>query len=259
MLNQRVLLCRPEREGEKGATTLAFVASLTKLGAVVEVCALTKIVAPEDPEPLMRAARAVASYDWLLFTSAHGVRQFFSCRARLGEEERAGERVPRIACVGAETARALTAFEIEATLVATQQDGDGLAHELVATIGKHSARILFPRALRAREALPSALRLMGHTLDVVEAYRTVLAETSRPEIINLVAACHIVVLTAPSTAQALLSLLGSVSLLSGKCVASIGPSTTAALSALGVSATMTADVPSLAAIAKALAERQPPR
>jgi uroporphyrinogen III methyltransferase/synthase len=107
------------------------------------------------------------------------------------------------------------------------------------------ARVLLPRALVAREALPDALRQAGVQVDVVPVYRTLPAgEERRAELTGALRAgtIDIVMLTSASMVDALCDLLGEAApgLLAGVRLASIGPITTEAAQRRGLSVSVTA-------------------
>jgi uroporphyrinogen III methyltransferase/synthase len=116
-------------------------------------------------------------------------------------------------------------------------------------------RVLLPRALVARDALPRMLAAAGLEVDVVPVYRTVTAGTGeRARLRALMPSIDAVLLTSSSTADKLNELLGSDAreLLARCLIASIGPVTTATASALGWSVGVTADVSTSAGLIDAL-------
>jgi uroporphyrinogen-III synthase len=102
-------------------------------------------------------------------------------------------------------------------------------------------RVLLVRAKVARDVIPRELRKAGAHVDVVEAYETVVPESSRR---RLQAALknpnkrpNVVTFTSSSTVKNFVELLGTrrkSSLLEGVHTASIGPVTSATLRELGL-------------------------
>lgn len=136
---------------------------LRALGALVVESPAIELTDPDDDGPLRAAAGAVASYDWVLFTSANAVDRFLP----LLRDSRAFGTA-RIAVIGPGTAAALGRWHVVPDAVATTSVGEGLLDVLPAT----PARALLPRAATAREVVPDGLRARGWTVDVVDAYRT---------------------------------------------------------------------------------------
>ncbi|MFO0658349.1 MAG: uroporphyrinogen-III synthase [Polyangiaceae bacterium] len=138
----------------------------------------------------------------------------------------------KIAAIGPGTAAALKSRGARADVMAKEFRGEGLAEALLSSPRTTPFRVLIPRALVAREALPETLRAAGAEVDVVPAYMTVTPDSktiaplrealSRNEI-------DLITLTSSSTVEHLVEMLGSDAneLLSKVTLASIGPITTA--------------------------------
>lgn len=105
----------------------------------------------------------LASYDWILFTSANAVDRVV---ARISDARAFG--TASIAAIGTGTNAALRRHRIEPDLV----PADAVAEGLLDALPGGPARALLPRAAVARDVLPSGLRARGWTVDVLEVYRT---------------------------------------------------------------------------------------
>ena len=179
------------------------------------------IQAPQDPAPLDEALADLSRYDWLVFTSAHAVEAACTRPAWSQAWSRSSTR-PRVAAVGATTSAALARFGLAAVLAAQGRP-----------------RVLWPRSNIARPELPEALRRAGASLTAPVAYRTVPEGAERAAaILRLLEAGAIdaFAFMSPSSARNLAAALerGDLRMLSGRVVvASIGPTTTTALRALG--------------------------
>jgi uroporphyrinogen III methyltransferase/synthase len=103
--------------------------------------------------------RSLASYNWVVFTSARGV----DALAELPSG-------PSFAAVGPETAKALRARGVEPAYVPAVADGAELGKTLPDVEGR---RIALVRASAADTELPDLLRGRGATVEDVIAYRTV--------------------------------------------------------------------------------------
>ncbi len=214
---------------------------------------------PADPGPLAAALARLASFDWIVLTSANAVGAVV---ARLAAPP-AGVRV---AAVGVGTAAELTAAGWRVDLTGS---GPG-AVELVAALRAAGlgagSRVLFPAGDRARPTLAGGLAAAGAAVERVEAYRTLslavdaarcAAQVERGEV-------EAVTFASPSAAEALARALGVSrfrQLLARLAVASIGPTTSAALTALGRTADAEASIATfdglVAATAAALTPRTP--
>jgi uroporphyrinogen-III synthase len=164
-MRTRVLVTRPPPGGSELAAMLEAEGMAALLSPAVEV------FPPNDPGPLNAVASRVArgDFDWIVFTSAEGVRSFARASALLDE------RPPRarIAAVGAATAAAASAAGWTVDLVPDRHTSEGLLQELLRSRSLEGVRMLLPVAERARGALPDGLRARGAQVEVVTAYRTV--------------------------------------------------------------------------------------
>jgi uroporphyrinogen III methyltransferase/synthase len=201
-------------------------AQLRHLGAEVIELPTIEIQPAADYGPLDRAIEALSQYDWLIFTSANGVRSFLE-RLDAGAADLRSIR-GKICAIGPATREALERFHIKVDVMAEQYVAEGLLHAL-AGFNLAGARVLIARAAVARDVLPIELRERGATVDVVEAYRTVppagLAERAarilrdQPDWITF---------TSSSTVENLVAAVGAEAI-RGVKTASIGPVTSATL------------------------------
>jgi uroporphyrinogen-III synthase len=151
----RVVVTRAEHQSE------GLAAVFERAGARVERLPLLEVVPPADPRLLERAAADIASYDWLVFTSANAVEAFLPLTGPL----RSGLR---IAAVGPATAAALRAFGSEPHLTAGKAEAEGLAADLAPRIA--GRRVLLPQAADARPVLLQELKEAGAEAVAVVAY-----------------------------------------------------------------------------------------
>ncbi len=246
LFGRRIVLTRPEGQAD------ASISLFREAGAAALSLPAIAIVPPADPEPLRRAATNLGSYDWVVFTSANGVRALLGALAEQGKDARAFGK-SRVACIGPETARTLASAMLRADLVPREHVGEGLAHELLAAIGPGPAKVLIPRAKVARDVVPAALVAAGHDVSVVAAYETEPAEASASRAQDLFAAGAVdaVLFSSSSTATHFVSFVGKEAL-AKVTVASIGPVTSKTLEDLGVRVDVTAKVFTMQGLQEAL-------
>lgn len=238
LFGRRVVVTRTRAQASKLSERLA------ELGAEPWEFPVIRVVPPEDPARLRRAARQVGTYDWTVFTSANGVEAFFAALEEEGGDARTFG-CTKVAAIGSETAAALRSHGLRADAVPEEYRAEGLLALFPADL--RAKRILLARAAEAREVLPEELRRRGAEVDEVAAYQTVVGEGGEraEELRRLLreGAIAAVTLTSSSTARNLVSLLGgesaegraeAVRLLSGVTVASIGPITTQTALELGL-------------------------
>jgi uroporphyrinogen III methyltransferase/synthase len=200
------------------------------------------------------------AYAWVAFTSANGVERTWAALVASGHDARAFGSA-RLAAIGPATARALDQHGLRADIVAKEFRGERLAEELLEAVlaSGESQRVLIPRAARAREVLPEALRAAGCKVDVVAAYET--HPPPRETVLNLVRELEVghvdaVTFTSSSTVDNLCDLLGprAAELLGSGRIASIGPVTTDTARARGLRVDLTAREYTVQGLVRALAE-----
>jgi uroporphyrinogen III methyltransferase/synthase len=226
LFGQRIVVTRAREQ----AGTLA--GKLTALGAgVIELPTIE--IQPGDTAALDTAIGRLESYDWLIFTSANGVKRF---AARLDASPFDWRKLrARICAIGPATREAVEALHLKTDLMGAEYVAEGL---LAAFEGYDlaGARVLLPRAAVARDLIPGELARRGARVDVVEAYRTVAPEglaAGAREALGGARKADWITFTSSSTVQNLVAALGAEAL-RGIKAASIGPITTRTARELGV-------------------------
>lgn len=168
---RRIVITRPAEEARSLADRLAA------LGAIPIVFPTIRIE-PADAAPLVDAARHLDRFDWVVFTSVHGVEAFFGALAPAGKDARdVGRR--KVAAIGPVTAKALRERGVEPALVPPKY----VAESVLEAMGEvRGLGVLFPRADVARDVLADGLRARGATVTEVVAYRTVGAALPAPDL-----------------------------------------------------------------------------
>jgi uroporphyrinogen III methyltransferase / synthase len=228
---KRILVTRARSQA------FSLVQRIESLGGEVVEFPTIEIRPPESYGPLDQAINQIESYDWLIFTSVNGVEQFLNRFEKL-EKNRADLAGIEVGAIGPETAKRLTAAQIQPSLVPKQYQAEGILEALIpeTVLGK---RILIPRAAKARDILPETLRQWGARVDVVEAYQTVLPQ------IDVSALCKslregtidMITFTSSSTATNFAAMLRDQDLprlLSRAVIACIGPITRKTVEDLGM-------------------------
>jgi uroporphyrinogen-III synthase len=242
LLGLHVLFTRPKEEWGNHAESDHAARAARELfedaGATTSWVPLQHLGPPEDLEPLRRAARGLATYDWVIFTSQHGV-QALELACALEREPFGLPSSPRIASVGPTTTARVRRAGAEVDLEASRHDGDGLADALLERLrterGDAPARILFPRAREARETLPARLRAAGHDVDLVVAYETRAITPGPPELAPACVRSDVVIVASASAATALHAALhaeGALHVLERPLLAALGPFVAVTLRAL---------------------------
>ncbi|MGA2133070.1 MAG: uroporphyrinogen-III C-methyltransferase [Bryobacteraceae bacterium] len=228
LFGQRIVVTRARGQAD------ALASKLRALGADVIEMPTIEIQPALDYEPLDRAIANLGSYDWLIFTSANGVRFFLDRLDRSAADLRALRA--RICAIGPATRAAIEALHLKVDVMGD----DYVAEGLLAALGGHELagqRILLPRAAVARDLVPVELRRRGAQVDVVEAYRTTAPQRS----IDLTDKPDWITFTSSSTVRNFVAMTGAEAL-AGVRVASIGPVTSATARTLGIAVDAEASV-----------------
>lgn len=254
----------------------ALSAELRKLGADVIEIPFIEIRKPRSFHPLDSALKNLGGYDWLILTSVNGVEAMWDRMTKLSPQKTlqtrtlpwrtlpgksgpsgsyrdakkyaasAAEGRIRIAAIGPATKKAIEKRGLRVDVVPKEYVAESVVRSLRRkVIGK---RVLLVRAKVARDVIPRELRKAGARVDVVEAYETVVPESSRRRLQaalkNLKRRPQVVTFTSSSTVRNFVELTGSAGLRGQECprhmdldgiqMASIGPVTSATLREFGL-------------------------
>lgn len=163
LVSKRVVVTRAEAQ----ATPLLD--ALRAEGAVPITAPAIRVLPPDDPSPLAEAARALASFDWLVCTSTNAVRALVRARIEAGRSG-AWPTTMRVAAVGNATAQTLRDEGLAVAFTPSSAVADALARELPIAQG---TRVLWPHGDLADTALAATLTARGAVVTSPVAYRTV--------------------------------------------------------------------------------------
>jgi uroporphyrinogen III methyltransferase/synthase len=225
----KILITRPRTQN------LLLSAKLRALGATTIELPTIAILAPESTTRLDRSIGKLSDYDWVIFTSVHGVRFFSKRMTALGQPFDKLTK-GRVAAIGPATAAALERLGKKPDYVPEEFLSEKIALGLGDVKGK---RILLPRADIASKKLPELLTKHGAIVEEVVAYRTVVPEDLSSDRLRSILnhGIDVVTFTSPSTVRTLAQVVGAnelEALLKKVKVACIGPVTAEATRKLGV-------------------------
>jgi len=222
--------------------------ALAQAGATVVALPVIETVDPDDGGAALAAAAGhVASYDWVVFTSATAVVRF--CAA-LGDLRTLGG--VRLAAVGSATEESLRTRQLPADLVPARSSAGDLAEAL--GVAASGGRVLFPKAAAADPDLVEGLRARGWSVDAVDAYRTLAAAAPERSTVERLRRADAVTFTSPSTVSAYLDARDAdgAALTVPPVVACIGAKTAAAARGAGLSGVVEATRASVGGLVDAL-------
>ena len=254
----RVLVGRARQQAS------ALSAQLHALGAVVFEIPFIEIRPPSSYKPLDTALKQVSEYDWLILTSVNGV-EALAARMKILTIEPRKLTDLKIATIGPATRSATEKMGLKVSVVPPKYVAESVVESLRGKV--EGQRALLVRAAVARDVIPRELRKMGATIDVVEAYQTVMPDSSRKRLQSLMEypkrRPHVVTFTSSSTVRNFVELLGgkgrpahATNLLDGVRLASIGPITSATLREFGLPVHIEAEEYTIAGLTRAILDDQ---
>lgn len=243
LFGHRVLVTRPIQQTDQLSKPLE------ELGAEVFVQPAIRIDPPRDLARVDEVLGRIRQFDWLVFSSANGVRFLLDRLLESGQDLRAlGDLW--IAAIGPGTADELAKYHLRADLIPEEFRAESLAAALSADCrGKH---ILLARASRGREVLAESLRSSGAEVEQVVVYESTDVERPDPAIAAELAAGHLdwVTVTSSAIARSLVRLFGDA--LHRTRLASISPITSQTLRSLGLEPTAEAATYTMSGVVEAI-------
>jgi uroporphyrinogen III methyltransferase/synthase len=229
------------RRGEQAGS---FAARLAELGADVLAVPTIKISQPLEKMAVVDAMLEINSYDWLVFTSANGVTAFFDLFFKRFQDLR-DLGGARIAAVGPKTAAKLRELHLQVDLQPEEYVGKKIVAEFKKFQDIENVKLCLFRAEVANKDLPDALMEEGAIVDDIAIYRTVAETEDRTgAAARLIAeGADWVTFTSGSTVEhfhARFDLPKLVKQFPQLKLASIGPETSKAITALGLKPTLEA-------------------
>lgn len=144
---------------------------LETLGAEVLELPLITISKDVDKHGLVEILTELGTYDWIVFTSANGVRYFFEEFLKgFGDIRALG--LLRFACIGRATAREIERHHIRVECMPDTATGASLADALIETGSLDSAKIIVVTGNLNRDKLVRKLEAARAIVDRLPLYRT---------------------------------------------------------------------------------------
>jgi uroporphyrinogen III methyltransferase/synthase len=224
LFGQRILVTRPELQSE----TLR--GCLEELGANVLLQPAIEIGPPADWGSVDQTLGRLSQFDWLVFSSANGVRYLLERLLASGRDLRSLSAV-RLAAIGPGTAAELSGYRLNVDLVPAEYRAESLAEALASEApGK---RFLLARASRGREVLAEQLTADGGVVEQIVVYRSTDCPEPDAEVASALASGQIdyTTVTSSAIARSLARLFGSD--LGKSRLASISPITSDTLRQCG--------------------------
>jgi uroporphyrinogen III methyltransferase/synthase len=155
-------ITRPEDQADEAAQR-AY-----QLGALPILLPTIEIAPPEDWSAVNDVLKRLDQFDWIVWTSANGVRGLLDRLWQTGGDIRRLSRA-KLACIGPATAAVLEKYSLRADLVPSEFRAEALAAELRPHVA--GRRVLWARASRGRDVLPQELTEAGANLEQIVVYQ----------------------------------------------------------------------------------------
>ncbi len=164
LAGRRIVITRPREAAAEWRR------KLEALGAQVLELPLITVKKDVKLETLAEVLAEFGSYEWLIFTSANGVKYFFEEFIRVHEDIRALGLV-RIAVVGEATAAAVRDLRLRVDLQPKKASAEELARNLIEREAMDSAKVLVVTGDRNREVLVDKLHEARTIVDRLVVYK----------------------------------------------------------------------------------------
>jgi uroporphyrinogen III methyltransferase/synthase len=194
---------------------------------------LIRIAPPDSWEAIDSAIGRIAEFDWVVFTSVNGVNAFLSRVWERGHDARLFART-RLAVIGPATRDALAGYGLKADLMPATYRAEDLAAAMAPHV--HGERVLWARANRGRDVLPTAIEAAGGVMEQLVVYINLDVERLPAEVESRLndQRLHWIALSSSSIARGVARVLASRPGLPGPKLAAISPVTAEAAREAGL-------------------------
>jgi uroporphyrinogen III methyltransferase/synthase len=170
LLGRRIVITRAREQAGR------LREKLEALGAEVLELPLICVEPDANPKTLTEVFAEIAIYDWIVFTSTNGVRQFFDYFFRGFEDLRCLGPM-RIAAIGEATADELHKLHLQVDILPDKANSESLAQAMMEKENLENLKILIITGSRNSPILSETLTLKGMAIvDELQVYRTSLAD-----------------------------------------------------------------------------------
>ena len=241
------------RAGEQAA---ALSRSIRRRGASVLELPLIEIRPQCDSQTAEDVFAEISQYDWLVFSSANGVRFFFRRFFEAFEDLRSLGLL-RIAAVGESTAREVRGHRLRVDLVGPEATAESLVERLKAEQTLDNLKVLVVTGNLNREVLVTELEKAWAIVDTFQVYETGYADVSKLPAAKAFRerGADAVVFASPSAVRSFAAQAAALKLARGAVtpiICSIGPVTSAAIRELGLTVNAEAEERNVEGIVRAL-------
>ncbi|OHE74258.1 MAG: hypothetical protein A2007_01850 [Verrucomicrobia bacterium GWC2_42_7] len=213
--------------------------ALEKEGAEVYFFPLVQTSLSYNKETAADILGEIATYEWTIFTSAHGVKYFFQIFFEKYKDLRCLGPM-KLACIGEQTAKEIEALHLSVDLIPNEFTSNQLATELIEDGGIENQRILVVTGDLNDPTLQSRLEAEGRGIvDAMQVYKTTSVAVVKDDPIKTYCktGANAIVFASPSAVDSYCKQAKTFQLGKGAqkpLICSIGPVTTNALKTNGI-------------------------
>jgi uroporphyrinogen III methyltransferase/synthase len=249
LFGKKIVITRDRRQAQDLAEPLEALGAETILAPMIEISMAA------DPGAMDAVIDRLASYDWVIFTSANGVKHFVAALDRSMKDLRSLRA--KICAIGPGTRSAVAELRLKVDVMPKEYVGESLLDALAGE-DLRGKSILIPRAAVARDLIPVELSKRGANVDVVEAYRTGVPRDAGDRAREALARKpHWITFTSSSTVSNFLAAVPGATFGEAR-IASIGPITSATLREHGLRVDAEADPHTMEGLVDAIAKKGNP-
>ena len=250
LAGRRIAVTRAREQSSELAGRLA------SLGAEVVELPLITVTKAIDKNLLAEVLTELGSYDWIVFTSANGVRYFFDEFHRIFDDIRSLGLL-RFAAVGDTTAAAIREQHLKIECQPKVATAEALAEALIATGSLDNAKILVITGNLNRDTLVKKLEEAMAIVDRLQVYRTEKTDLAADPVAADFRArgADAVLFASSSSVQSFVDQAAALKLAAGArrpLAGSIGPQTSETMRQVGMPIDFEAKTPSLDHLIEAL-------
>ena len=213
-----------------------FSAKILAAGACPIEFPTIKIKPLTQTNDFLKTLTKLSGYEWVIFTSANGVKLFFDVLNKLGKDARVFASA-KIAAIGSETAAKLNQFGIKADFVPTVFTSKDLAKQLIIFKNLQGKKVLLLRSQFASGDLGDLLKKASAKIENVPLYTIETVKSDPMALLEQIENNNIDWLTfaSPSSVKSFFEQIPVESVkASDTKIASIGPVTSEQLKTLGL-------------------------
>ena len=230
LFGQIIAITRPEDQADDAAAHAVGTPLLPVMLPTIEISP------PENWDAVDAVISRLGEFDWIVFTSANGVRSLLGRLWHMGHDTRQISHA-KLATIGPATAAELARYALRADLVPAEFRAEALAGALRPLV--HGRKVLWARASRGRDVLPTELVAAGATVEQIIVYQNRDVEQFPPTLLQQIERGELdwIAMSSPSIARNLARLMTKQARdqLDHKTkLASISPVTTAAAQESGL-------------------------